>query len=188
MVWDFTEYYYEGTNDPNYYYELQNTYSEKYLAPQIHSGGQLISNNPIGININGRRYNDYYSKILAWDDPNYDYAGFMVEDGQLKVVPMSKACEWYFAIPELNSEELTTIDTVDNDDYGISMKMKKYTGTIYGSANKLITVITVSMSWRRVKLCDFIRLYIFLSFLLPRGNLSLLHLSHVVVFQIDFIL
>ena len=135
MVWDFTEYYYEGTTDPNYYYELQNTYSEKYLAPQIHSGGQIISNNPIGININGRRYNDYYSKILAWDDPNYDYAGFMVEDGQLKVVPMSKACEWYFAIPELNLEELTTIDTVDNDDHGISMKMKKYTGTIYGSAN-----------------------------------------------------
>lgn len=135
MIWDFTEYYYEGTTNPNYYYELQNTYSEKYLAPQIHSGGQLISNNPIGININGRRYGDYYSKILAWDDPNYDYAGFMVEDGQLKVVPMSKACEWYFAIPELNSDELTTIDTVDNNDYGISMKMKKYTGTIYGSAN-----------------------------------------------------
>ena len=134
MVWEFTEYYYEGTNNPNYYYELQNTYSDKYLAPQIHSGGQVISNNPIGININGRRYGDYYSKILAWDDPNYDYAGFVVEDGQLKVVPMSTASEWYFAIPELNLEELTTIDTVDNNDYGISMKMKKYTGTIYGSA------------------------------------------------------
>ena len=132
MIWEFTEYYYEGTTDPNYYYELQNVYSEKYLAPQIHSGGQLLSDHTIGININGRRYGDYYSKILAWDDPNYDYAGFVVEDGQLKVVPMSQAGEFYFAVPELNMDSLTTIDTVDNNAHGISMTMTKYTGTIYG--------------------------------------------------------
>ncbi len=37
LAWDFTEYYYEGTNTPNYYYELQNVYSGKYIAPQIHN-------------------------------------------------------------------------------------------------------------------------------------------------------
>ena len=134
MVWEFTEYYYEGTTDPNYYYDLKNTYSEKYLAPQLHSGGQVLSNTPIGININGRRYDDYYSKILAWDDPNYDYAGFVVEDGQLKVVPMSKAGEFYFAIPEPDMDSLSTISTVDNNSHGIDMKMIKYTGEIYGSS------------------------------------------------------
>lgn len=126
LIWDFTEYMYEGTNTPNYYYELQNEYSDKYLAPQIHNGS-LLADEPIGITMNGRRYGDYYSKILAWDDPYYDYAGFVVEGQELKTVPMSKAGNFYFAIPEENTEgELTTTKTVDNDNYGISMKMTLY--------------------------------------------------------------
>ena len=81
-IWEFTEYYYEGTTTPNHYYELQNKYSGKYLAPQI-NGGQTLSDNPIGINLNGRRYGDYYSTILAWDDPYYDYAGITTSNGSI---------------------------------------------------------------------------------------------------------
>ena len=42
LLWNFVEYYWEGTNDPNFYYELYNQYSEKYIAPQI-TGEQILS-------------------------------------------------------------------------------------------------------------------------------------------------
>ena len=80
MLWDFTEYYYEGTHTPNYYYELQNTYSGKYVAPQV-TGSNILSNNKIGINLNGRRNGQYYSTVLAWDDPYYDYASLKASEG-----------------------------------------------------------------------------------------------------------
>ena len=123
VTWTFTEYYYEGTNNPNYYYELQSDYSEKYVAPQIEQG-QILSDSPIGINLNGRRYGDYYTSILAWDDANYDYAAWNINnDKRLVSMPMSKATDFYFAILKDGDEELTTTDTIDNDDYGITMKM-----------------------------------------------------------------
>ena len=72
MLWDFTEYHYDdGT--PNYYYELYNPYSQKYIAPQF-SNGQILSDAPIGVNLPGRREGEYYSDIIAWDDPYYSYA------------------------------------------------------------------------------------------------------------------
>ena len=121
MLWDFTEYHYaDGT--PNYYYELQNTYSGKYLAPQIQDG-QILSNSTIGVTLNGRRWNDYYSNIMAWDDAHYDYAAFTVE-GTNRIIPVSMAqgMDFYFA----KMATLTTADTVDNDDYGIHLRMVKF--------------------------------------------------------------
>ena len=73
ILWQFTEYYNEETGEPNYYYELKNPYENKFLAPQIGSS-QILSENTIGLNLNGRRYGDYYTKIVAWDDPYYTYA------------------------------------------------------------------------------------------------------------------
>ena len=35
LLWDFVEYYWEGTDDPNGYYELFNEYSQMYVAPQL---------------------------------------------------------------------------------------------------------------------------------------------------------
>ena len=35
MLWNFVEYYWEGTTNPNYYYELQNTYSHECITPQV---------------------------------------------------------------------------------------------------------------------------------------------------------
>ena len=54
LLWNFVEYTWEGSDEPNYYYELYNQYSEQYIAPQV-TDGQILSDNTIGINLNGRR-------------------------------------------------------------------------------------------------------------------------------------
>jgi hypothetical protein len=56
---------------------LENTaYAGTYLAPQSEG---IISDQPIGINLNGRREGFDYSSIVAWDDPAYAYSGLKVE-------------------------------------------------------------------------------------------------------------
>ena len=127
MLWDFTEYYYEGTTAPNYYYELQNTFSYKFIAPQT-SGSYFLSDSRIGINLNGRRYNEYYTTVLAWDDSDYDYAALKVQNWQLISAPMSRADTFYFAkmTGEQAEETLSPVSTVDNDDFGITVRMKDY--------------------------------------------------------------
>ena len=135
-LWDFTEYYYPGTTTPNYYYELQNVYSHKYLAPQIQDG-QILSNHTIGVNLNGRRWNDYYTTIMAWDDPHYDYASFAT-DGTERIIPvtMSQGMAFYFAKMEPTQQELTTADTVDNNNYGINLKLVKFPADqVYGNTS-----------------------------------------------------
>lgn len=127
LLWNFTEYYDETTGEPNNYYDLKNPYSGNFIAPQI-GGGQYLAKEPIGINLNGRKYGDYYSTIVAWDDPYYAYAGLKVEDGKIVSCPFSEAEDFYFAImqdpPEAGS--LTEAPTVDHTQYGITMKMANY--------------------------------------------------------------
>ena len=122
MPYTFTEYYYEGTDTPNYYYDLKNDYSGKYLTPKI-DGTQLMSDEPIGVNLNGRREGEYYSTILAWDDPYYDYAGLKTENGRVVSAPMSQAETFYFAIMDEEPAPLTEIDTVDQVAAGITMRL-----------------------------------------------------------------
>ena len=124
LLWNLVEYYYEGTTEPNYYYELFNQYSENYIAPQV-TGGQILSDDTIGINLDGRRNGRYYTSILAWDEENYAYAGLKVEDGKIVSCPKSGAMDFYFAVVEEMSvdDELHTVATVDNTQYGITMKM-----------------------------------------------------------------
>jgi len=133
LLWNFVEYYWEGTNDPNYYYELYNQYSEKYISPRLASTA-LLSPNPIGINLNGRRRGRYYTSILAWDEMSQVYAGLKLEDdgdGHVSVVPCGKdeATDFYFAILQdiPVDDETTTVPTVDHTQYGITMKMKDFT-------------------------------------------------------------
>ncbi len=142
MLWDFTEYYYEGTTTPNHYYELQNTYSGKYIAPQV-SGDGFLSDNTIGINLNGRRYNEYYSTILAWDDPYYDYASLKVRNYQLISAPMSKADDFYFAkmTVQETSQTPTPVATLDHTAYGITLKMQDYENI--NSSNRSQTQVDV---------------------------------------------
>ena len=73
LIWNFKEYK-ERDGSPNYYYELYNPYSRKYIAPKL-SNGQTISDTKIGINLPGRRDEEYHTDIVAWDDSYYSYAG-----------------------------------------------------------------------------------------------------------------
>lgn len=128
LLWNLVEYYWEGTDDPNNYYELYSQYSEKYIAPQT-SGGQILSDETIGINLPGRANGKYYTPILAWDEDSYSYTGLKVEDGRIVACPKSESMDFYFAVmQDLNIDDtLSTVATVDNNLYGITMKIADYT-------------------------------------------------------------
>lgn len=142
LEWDFTEYYDEVTKQPNYYYELYNPYSEKYIAPQL-SSGQVLSDEPVGINMQGRRNGDFYSDILAWENSRYAYIGLRPNAAKTALEPCSQSTcfPFYFAtLEDLNlTDRLHTVPTVDNNEYGIKMKMVNfgYTGNPkdYGNAD-----------------------------------------------------
>ena len=126
LVWDFVEYCYEGTNEPNGFYELMNEYSGSFIGPQFN--GQLTSGNPVGINLPGRKNGVFYSEILAWDDLYYSFAGIKT-DGTSRVVSClpSEAEQFYFAIMvDRTSDQLTTVSTVDHTAYGVTMKIQNF--------------------------------------------------------------
>lgn len=127
MLWQFTEYLDEATGEPNGYYELFNVYEEQFLAPQI-TDGQIMSEDTIGLNMNGRFNGKYYSTILAWDPDNYKFAGLKVENGQIVSCKKSEAMDFYFAIVEdiPVDDELHTVPTVDHTQYGITMKIQDF--------------------------------------------------------------
>ncbi len=134
LQWEFTEYIDEITQKPNFYYELQNTYSGLYLAPQI-TGGQVLSDQTIGINLDGRRFGGYTTTIQAWDDPQYDYAGIQTGYNSIVSGPMAQADEYYFAI--LNFSEPgkpTLVPTIDHEAIGLTMKIVDFS-TQYNGAN-----------------------------------------------------
>ena len=130
ILWNFIEYY-DDEGNPTYYYDMYNEYSDKYLAPQVVSG-QVVSDDVIGLNMTGRQQGQYYSSILAWDDENYSYAGLKEEDGQIQACIKQEALDFFFAIVEdLNVDDtLTQVETVDNDLYGITMKLVDFGGTV----------------------------------------------------------
>ena len=124
LLWNFVEYYWEGTTEPNYYYELFNEYSEKYIAPNGENG-EFLSASPVGINLKGRRNGYYYSSIVAWDDVNYRYGGLKVENGHIRACELTEADDFYFAVIEDTKVDdvLTEVPTVDHTKYGITMKI-----------------------------------------------------------------
>lgn len=128
-AWDFIQYRDALTDEINDYYELRNSYSGEYLAPQIRSA-QILSENPIGINLNGRSWGDFHTAILAWDDPCYDYAGLKAEDGHLTAVPMAQADSFYFALMQSpDPNELTPVQTIDHSAAGLTMKLIDFNGS-----------------------------------------------------------
>lgn len=141
LEWEFTEYLDAVTKQPNYYYELYNPYSEKYLAPQL-TGNQVLSENTIGINMPGRRNGDFYSEIIAWDNTRYAYIGLRPNADKTALEPCSESTSlpFYFAtLEDLNlSDRLHEVPTVDNNQHGIKMKMVNFgisPEMTYGSAN-----------------------------------------------------
>ena len=129
LEWEFTEYLDEVTKQPNYYYELYNPYSEKYLAPQL-TGNQVLSDNPIGINMPGRRNGDFYSEVIAWDNTKYAYIGLRPNADKTALEPCSESTSlpFYFAtLEDLNlSDRLHEVPTLDNNQFGIKMKMVNF--------------------------------------------------------------
>ena len=127
LEWEFTEYYWEGTNNPNYYYELYNPYSGKYIAPQL-NGNQILSDKKIGINLEGRKNNEFYTDISAWDELYYSFASMTNGDDAIESGPISKADTYYFALanPATRGDKLRKADTIDGTKYGIEMKMKDW--------------------------------------------------------------
>ena len=129
-LWDFTEYH-NSDGSVNYYYELQNHQYGNYIAPQ-QKDNQVFSDATIGVNLNGRRYGESYTTIIAWDDYYYTYSGLRIADGRLASGPLSAAEDFYFAVvnPIDETDELTTVTTIDNNEYGISMKIVDFNNTI----------------------------------------------------------
>ena len=128
LLWDFNIHYWEGTNEENDYYDLYNEYSQKYIAPQL-TNSQVLSDEPIGLQLDGRKNGRYYSSIVAWDDPSYSYASLTTEPGSIKQGSFAEAEDFYFAIIQDNALvdiDLSPIETVDNNLYGIEMKMQNF--------------------------------------------------------------
>ena len=142
LEWVFTEYYDEVTKQPNYYYELYNPYSEKYIAPQMHDD-QTLSSDTIGINMPGRRNGEFYSEIIAWDNSRYAYIGMKPNDEKTKLVPCSQSVSvpFYFAkLEDLNLDgELHEVATVDNTEHGITMKMFDFDSSDGTKENTTVT-------------------------------------------------
>ena len=126
MLWDFTEYHYDD-GSPNYYYELQNNYSQKYIAP-TYSADSFLSDGTIGINLNGRRNGQYYTTVIAWDDPYYDYAALKVWNKKMICVPLKYADTFYFAVmkKEETTQDLEPVEAIDHKPFGITLKMQDY--------------------------------------------------------------
>lgn len=135
MLWEFTEHL-GADGKPSFYYDLESVpykdYDKKFIRPQI-TGDQVFSSTMLGVNMEGRRYGDYYSKIIAWDQIKYAYAGLLANtaNNTLEAVPMALSNDWYFAIVDDQQEEnkLTLTETVDHEAYGITMRVFDYNAT-----------------------------------------------------------
>ena len=136
MQWIFTEHYYEGTTTPNNYYDLQNEYTGKWLAPLMEGKdgrpAQILADEKIGLNLPGRRNGQYYTPFLVWDEDNYAYASVKVDldatDPVIEPCIRSEGLDFYFAIIDETDpdDNMHTVPTVDNDMYGITMKLKDF--------------------------------------------------------------
>ena len=129
LEWIFTEYVDEVSKLPNHYYELYNPYSEKYIAPLL-SQDQILADNKIGINMPGRKDGEFYSNIIVWDKKRYAYIGMKPDEEKKKLIPCSESTSatFYFAeLEELNlGDSLHEVETIDNIDHGISVKMQDF--------------------------------------------------------------
>ena len=130
QLWNLVEYYWEDdTNRPNGFFELYNQYSDRYIAPQV-TGGQILSDTIIGINLTGRTDGYYHTPIVAWDEENYAYVGLKadIDAGKIVACPLDEAGDFYFAtmydIPV--DDTINIVPTVEHTQYGIKMRIIDY--------------------------------------------------------------
>ena len=138
LQWEFIEHgSWEGdTFSPNYYYDLRNPFEGTYLAPQREGKDgepQILSYDAIGLNMSGRRNGQYYTPIIAWDTDNYSYTSINVDleagaGARIEACLSRYGLDFYFAtVDELPVDDtLHTVSTVDNDQFGITMKLVNF--------------------------------------------------------------
>ena len=133
MLWQFTEYVWDDGVTPNGYYELESLYARgdgdpSYLAPQF-STNTVLFDHTVGVLLQGRTNQQYYTPIVAWDNPEYMYSGLTVDlnqpDPVLKPCFRADGIDFYFAIMDdvPVDDEIHTVPTIDNTQYGITMRM-----------------------------------------------------------------
>lgn len=142
------------------YYDLQNQYSGRYLNPQFPLGNTDVTTiKKPGLLLPGRNYEvtgsgdvnygEYYTSILSWDFENYSYAA-LVNSGISNVATnaMEFGDVYYFAVIDQTqddtADELHTVTTIDNNDYGIKMKMINFNKN---SRNEQNSVLGDSSAW-----------------------------------------
>ena len=133
-LWTFVEYKEEGS--PTYFYELRNVQYGNYIDPKNGAEGEeLLTDSTVGINLNGRRYGENYTTIIAWDEEHYSYSGIKAGDGKIEGCRLNEAEDFYFAVIELHDpgDELSTVNTIDSKQYGITMKMIDFNNGNAGS-------------------------------------------------------
>ncbi|WP_028514724.1 SpaA isopeptide-forming pilin-related protein [Ruminococcus flavefaciens] len=155
LLWKLSVYTENGKE--NGYYDLQNQYSGRYLNPQF--DGSVTSISKPGLLLPGRtyevtgsgavNYGEYFSTILSWDFDNYGYAAVCNKNTtQIEAKDMAYAHDYYFAVinktQDDTSDELHTVATVDNYDYGIKMKMINFNKS---SRNEQNNVLGDSSQW-----------------------------------------
>ena len=151
LLWDFTDYS-AGAATSNHYYELYNEASGKYIAPQIN--GQILSDNTIGIHLDGRENGSYGTSIKAWDDPNYAFAQLAASDDGSTIISklatvnnsgsdLDEKEEFFFAVIDdvFDDDVLEAVPTVDNNDFGIEMYMIDFSGKTMSGTGSTSTVI-----------------------------------------------
>ena len=109
QIWTFTEYFGDDgfvTDAPMYYYDLYNSFSGQYIAPQI-SVDRVLSDYPIGICMDGRRYGESSTTIRTWLD-GADANSYMKADGgRIAACLEEEAMEFFFAVDSpLSDDEL----------------------------------------------------------------------------------
>ncbi len=125
------------------YYDFYNEETGKYLAPQA---AQILSDEVIGLHLNGRQDEQYDSTIEAWDSGAMSFYGYKYEKegGQWKLKTASESetalnRDWKFFFAEPNQEkpvtQLETVDTVQNP-AGLTIRMFDYpSGEKYDSVH-----------------------------------------------------
>ena len=63
-LWTFLEYR-DGEGNLTYQYDLRNVSTGEYLTP---GGWNLVSDSPVGLRLDGRRYGEYGTTIMVWDE------------------------------------------------------------------------------------------------------------------------
>lgn len=113
--WYVIEHINESTGLPSGYYDFQNAKTGKYLAPQV---GSILSDDRLGVVLNGRRDGEANTTIEGWDNLAWSWVGFRLDVDNRVLVPGTGAesTDFSFALPTEGFVPAVfhEVDTVDS--------------------------------------------------------------------------